>query len=100
MKRLLEKSRTERLGAGGWKTLFDHPWLKDVDIGTLDDKASVPFTPPANGQHVPDPLDIGDFKNVGKQVKIEPGDFDEAAWTFASSPAPSFPPRRVTRARP
>lgn len=83
---LLVKDRTARLGADGWESIFAHPWLADVDVGTLDDKASAPFVPPANGQHVPDAHAIGDFKAV-EGFEIEDGDFDEDKWTFVSEKA-------------
>jgi len=83
----LAKSRGDRLGAAGWRDLFAAPWLADLEPGDLDDKDKIPFVPPANGQHVPDEIDIGEFPDLGKKVKLEPGDFDEDAWTFVSPKA-------------
>ncbi|KAH8070055.1 G-protein coupled receptor kinase [Aureococcus anophagefferens] len=60
---------------------------KKPQPGDLDDKDKIPFVPPANGQHVPDEIDIGEFPDLGKKVKLEPGDFDEDAWTFVSPKA-------------
>lgn len=75
------------IGAAGWRDLFAAPWLADLEPGDLDDKDKIPFVPPANGQHVPDEIDIGEFPDLGKKVKLEPGDFDEDAWTFVSPKA-------------
>jgi len=84
---LLVKDRETRLGKGGWEEIMNHSWLKDIHHGDLNDKNMIPFEPPPEGAHVPDEDDIGEFFDLGKEVKVAKDDFPEDKWTYVSPKA-------------